>query len=107
MKLTKLKIKSFKFKDNLNIDYSPYYKIIDSIYQFYDKKVKFTMMFKYGIDCGFNRRIQNNKVIYECLNKPLTQDQLEFQRKRALINLNDSNLKLGVSNACSCKKRQE
>ena len=104
MKILKTKLKPFRFKDNYNIDYSPYYKIVNGFYQFLDFRIKYLFMYLFGLDCGFSRCIQNKKVIYKWDNKELTSEQLEFQKRRATLNLSNTP-QLGVPHECSCKKR--
>lgn len=106
MNILKLKLKPFKMVDNYNIDYSPYYQVINGYYQFFDTRIKYSFMYLYGLDCGFSRRVQNKKVAYYWDNKELTETQKEFQKRRASLNLNNTP-KLGVPHECACKKRQK
>lgn len=103
------KPKSFKMIDNYNIDYSPYYTVEQGIYKFQDKVFKYKVMYLYGLDCGMQRKMIDGKLTTCYNDKPLTNSQLEFMRKRASVQLSSLPNKLGViKNVCGCNKtRQE
>ena len=101
------KPKSFKFIDNYNIDYSPYYTVEQGIYKFQDKVLKYKMMYLYGLDCGMERKIIDNKVVICYNGQPLTESQLLYLRKRASVQLASLPSSLGViKNVCTCNKKR-
>ena len=106
------KLKSFRFTDNYNIDYSPYYMTDNGIYKIYDKVTMVGFMYKYGIYCGAERRIENGKVVIYYNDNPLTEQQKEFIRKRAIsiadtIAYKEHKDNKVVRQECGCKKKKE
>lgn len=99
------KPKPFKFKDNYNIDYTPYYIIENGVYSFQDKLVRNIFMYRFGIMCKAQRKIINNslKIFYN--GQQMTQQQFEFIQKRAIA-LSTGINNLGVSFNCGCNKKK-
>lgn len=97
-------IQPFKFKDNYNIDYSPYYIIEKGVYKFLDKFVRLECMYKYGIICQAERRIigKQEHIYYNGIE--ITERQKDFLRKRAIALSNEKIL--GVPYNCGCKKNK-
>lgn len=108
MKIIKnIKIKSFKFKDNFNIDYMPLYIIENGVYQFHDKITQIKFMYSFGIMCQCERRIINNKLTYCYYGQPISDSQRDFIKKRAIAL--QGTLPNGVSfikNNCNCRKNK-
>lgn len=103
----KYKPKSFKLRDNYNIDYSPYYTIENGIYKFNDKLARINFMFKYGIMCQAKRKIIDGKLTICYYDKPITNQQRDFLRKRASALI--ENLPEGDPTTyyeCECKKKK-
>lgn len=99
-------IQPFRFKDNLNIDYKPYYEIVKGVYKFFDKDIKLKAMYNYGIMCQCERVIINNKVTY-CYNGiPITQRQKDYLKKRAEFLSKNEDLYYR-SSQCNCRKQNE
>lgn len=107
MKVIKgIKIKSFKFKDNFNIDYSPYYVIENGVYKFLDKLTRLKFEYSFGITCQCRRKIVNGKLEYFFYDYPVTQRQKDFLKKRALA-MNNNQVPAGTEYKrinCGCKK---
>lgn len=102
----RIKIKSFKFRNNYNIDYNPYYIIEDRIYHFYDMITSAKFMIKYGIMCQCERNIVDNKVIPHYNNRPITDEQKDFIAKRGQWILEQHGLSGYVGQKCGCKKKR-
>lgn len=103
-----IKIKSFKLKDNFNIDYMPYYIIDNGMYQFHDKITQIKFMYKYGIMCQCQRKIINNTLTYCYNNIPINQSQKEFLKKRAMAL--SQTIPFGVNfikHNCNCNKKRK
>lgn len=99
-------IQPFKFKDNYNIDYTPYYVIENGVYKFNDKLARINFMYKFGIMCQCER-ISTKKGFKYCYNGvEITERQKEFLRKRAIA-LNDGLTSLGVHFNCGCKNKKK
>lgn len=98
------KIQSFKFYNNFNIDYSPYYIIKQGQYQFQDKVTMIKFMYNFGIMCKC-QRIKTNKGFNYCYNNiEITDRQKDFIKKRAIA-LQGSFAGLNyVEHKCGCKK---
>ena len=118
MKINKNKskiIKPFRFTNNYNIDYSPYYMIDNGFYKFYDKQTMADFMIKYGIYCGAERRIENHKVNIYWYDNLMTEQQRDFIYKRGLSILQtltyqqhkDKNFDARTNCGCKKKKRQQ
>lgn len=107
MKVIKgIKIKPFKFKDNFNIDYSPYYVIENGVYKFLDKLTRLKFEYSFGITCQCRRKIVNGKLEYFFYDYPVTQRQKDFLKKRALA-MNNNQVPTGTEYKkinCGCKK---
>lgn len=107
------RIKPFRYTDNLNIDYSPYYMIDEGFYKFYDKQTQIDFMYKYGICCGCERRIINGKTHYYYYDKEISDQQKDFLHKRAIAmmqtisyNTSRTNGEMYVKTECGCKKNK-
>lgn len=87
------------YDDRNFVDWSGYV-VNDGVYKFYNRDTMLKFMRNYGITCGCERRIINNKVKFFYNNKEMTEQQYNFIRKRA-----DS---LGYNNnkGCECGKNQ-
>lgn len=107
MKVIKgIKTKSFKLKDNFNIDYSPYYVIENGVYKFLDKLTRLKFEYSFGITCQCRRKIVNGKLEYFFYDYPVTQRQKDFLKKRALA-MNNNQVPVGTEYKkinCGCKK---
>lgn len=104
-----IKIKSFKFRDNFNIDYSPYYVIESGIYRFLDKMTRLKFEYSFGITCTTRRQINSDsgKLDYYFYDEPITQRQKEFMKKRAVM-MNNNRIPDGTAYIpadCGCKKK--
>lgn len=104
---SKIKIKPFKFKDNFNIDYSPYYIIENGVYKFLDKLTRLKFEYSFGITCQCKRKIYNGKLEYfYYYDYPIIQSQKDFLKKRALA-MNNNQVPAGteyIKFNCGCKK---
>ena len=97
-------IQPFKFKDNYNIDYTPYYVLEKGVYRFLDKFVRLECMYKFGIMCQCERVSTKDGFKY-CYNGiEITERQKDFLRKRAIALSNEKIL--GVYYECGCKKNK-
>lgn len=106
MKFKKMKLKTVRFKDNYNFKVEDLFEVNSGVYKIYDKIIMIQMMYRFGIYCGIERRIKNKNVIPFINNRPMTDSQLEFIRKRAIaleptINVQDTRQE------CGCKKQKE
>lgn len=99
------KPKSFRFKDNLNINYEPYYQINDGFYSFSDKLVHSRFMYHFGITCGAERKIIDNKVCIYYNGLPINQDQIDFLKVRGDVLYH--NVKgLPYARQCNCQHKR-
>lgn len=104
-----IKLKSFKFKDNFNIDYTPYYTIEKGVYKFLELNTKLSFMYKYGIMCLCERKYSSNgKLDYYYYNTPITDEQKEFLKKRAIGLAEQYNVNKGeiIKYECGCKNKK-
>lgn len=94
------KSKDILYVDELNFIDCSGYTVIDGVYKFYNKDTMLKFMRNYGITCGCERRVINNKVRFFYNNKEMTEQQYNFIKKRV-----DS---LGYNNnkGCECGKNQ-
>lgn len=106
MKVNKTyKPKPFRFKDNFNINYEPYYIIEQGVYKFLDKVTMYTFMYHYGIMCQCTRTRTNKNFIYTYNGQPINEAQRDFMRKRALVLQQSLGLNTTyVKHNCGCKK---
>ena len=111
MRVNKIyKPKSFKFKDNFNIDYTPYYTINNGVYKFIELKTKINFMSSFGITCQCERRYKNNKLIYCYNNIEITKRQRDFLHKRAQALATTYNIQATtglIHYDCGCKKKRQ
>lgn len=83
-----------------DIDYNKLYSIINGEYRFYDAKTRIKYMSRYGITCGCQRVFKDNKLTLCYNNKPMTEEQKIFIRKRAIVLKSTVKLK-----GCNCGKK--
>lgn len=104
-----IRIKPFKFKNNYNLDYSPYYVIENGVYRFLDKMTRLKFEYSFGITCTTRRQInpKTKKLDYYFYDEPITQRQKEFMKKRAVM-MNNNRIPSGttyIHSDCGCKKK--
>lgn len=83
--------------------YNKLYSIINGEYRFYDADTRIKYMSRYGITCGCQRIFKDNKLTLCYNDKPMTEEQKIFIRKRAIALKSTVKLKL---KGCNCGKKQ-
>lgn len=102
------KLKQFRFKDNFNINYEPYYIIENGVYKFLDKICMYKCMYKFGIMCQCERKKTKSELIYCYNNIEITERQKDYLRKRATTLLGTIPNNIGyIRNECGCKKKRQ
>lgn len=109
MKTKKLKLNKIYFKDNYNFKVldtknNILFEVADGVYRFYNYRTRVDFMLKYGVYCGCERKIINNRIAYCYGSQPITEDQLKFLKKRAAALRNNREYITNSSYKCGCRK---
>lgn len=83
--------------------YNKLYSIINGEYKFYDADTRIKYMSRYGITCGCQRVVKDEKLTLCYNDKPMTEEQKIFIQKRATVLKSTLKLKL---KGCNCGKKQ-
>lgn len=101
------KPKPFRYKDNFNVNYQPYYTLINGMYQFYDKRAQYVAMMKYGIMCQCYRKNINGQLTWCYYDTPITEEQKIFLQKRGKALLRTlPNEQVYIKHECGCTKKK-
>lgn len=76
------KPKDILYVDELNFIDCSGYTVINGVYKFYNRKTMFIYMHDYGITCGCERKVINDRVKFYYNGQPMTEEQYNFLSKR-------------------------
>jgi len=94
------KPKDILYVDELNFIDCSGYTVINGVYKFYNKDTMIKFMKSYGITCGCERRLINDRVQLCYNGQPMTKEQYDFLSKRADV------LGYNKYKGCGCAKNK-
>lgn len=94
------KPKDIIYADELNFIDCSGYTVINGVYKFYNRDTMLKFMYDYGITCGCERKVINNRVKFYYNGQPVTKEQYNFIKNRSIM-LNYKNIK-----GCGCVKNK-
>jgi hypothetical protein len=92
--------KDILYVDELNFIDCSGYTVINGVYKFYNKDTMLKFMKSYGITCGCERRLINDRIQLCYNGQPMTKEQYNFLSKR--VNMLEYNKYKG----CGCAKNK-
>lgn len=92
--------KDVLYVDELNFIDGSGYTVINGVYKFYNRDTMLKFMHDYGITCGCERKVINNRVKFYYNGQPVTKEQYNFIKNRSIM-LNYKNIK-----GCGCVKNK-
>lgn len=92
--------KDVLYVDELNFIDGSGYTVINGVYKFYNRDTMLKFMHDYGITCGCERKVINNRVKFYYNGQPVTKEQYNFIKNRSKM-LNYKNIK-----GCGCVKNK-
>lgn len=99
--LTKMSKDVVLYVDEFNYYVGNTYKVENGEYKFFDRPTHIEYMYNYGITCGCQRKIIDDRVHLQYNNKDITELQYKFMQNRAL------QLKyVGKLKGCGCVKKR-
>lgn len=94
------KPKDILYVDELNFIDCSGYTVINGVYKFYNRKTMLEYMHNYGITCGCERRVIQNRIRFFYNGQMMSQEQYNFIKNRSKM-LNYKNIK-----GCGCAKNK-
>lgn len=94
------KPKDVLYVDELNFIDCSGYSVINGVYKFYNKDTMIKFMKSYGITCGCERRLINDRIQLCYNGQPMTKEQYDFLSKRAGV------LGYNKYKGCGCAKNK-
>lgn len=94
------KPKDILYADELNFIDCSGYTVINGVYKFYNRKTMLEYMHNYGITCGCERRVIQNRIRFFYNGQMMSQEQYNFIKNRSKM-LNYKNIK-----GCGCAKNK-
>lgn len=95
------KPKDVLYVDELNFIDCSGYSVINGVYKFYNKDTMIKFMKSYGITCGCERRLINDRIQLCYNGQPMTKEQYTFLSKRV-----DMLEYTKYSKGCGCAKNK-